>query len=82
MLGMISCKEATLLVQKKEERKLSFGETVKLRIHNMLCGICSLFEKQSNYIAHHAGRLTEETPGDAKMSDAGRDSLKQRLKEK
>ncbi len=61
---MINCKEATLLMAKKEEGKLSFKERMMLSIHTSMCSICRKFEQQTSKIAleskhiHGAGVLT------------------------
>lgn len=48
---MITCKEATLYISKKEEHKLSIAERVKLFMHLLICEFCKLFYKQSRYLA-------------------------------
>jgi hypothetical protein len=44
---MISCKEATFLMAKKEEGKLTFVGGIKLPIHTSMCSLCKKFEKQA-----------------------------------
>ena len=44
---MISCKEATFLMGKKEEGRLSFIEKMKLSVHTSMCSLCRKFEKQT-----------------------------------
>ncbi len=50
----ITCKEATLLLCKKEQNALSFFEMIKLRLHMGICSMCRLFEKQSLFIKINA----------------------------
>ena len=47
---IISCKKATLLVEKKEQDKISFKESVQLKIHLWICKACKIYEKQSKVI--------------------------------
>ena len=47
---LITCKEATLYIEKKEERAISFSERIKLAVHLMICEFCRIFEKQNKFI--------------------------------
>lgn len=53
-----SCKKATWLVSKKEERKLTWLESIKLRSHLSICSLCRKFESQTAFIA----RMAKEFP--------------------
>ncbi|MCB0697259.1 MAG: hypothetical protein KDC07_07835 [Chitinophagaceae bacterium] len=57
MIGMISCKEATYLVSKKEQGKITIAERIRLSLHLMICKFCKRFEKQNKIITEHAKRL-------------------------
>jgi hypothetical protein len=46
----ISCKEATKLILKKEESKLSVWNRLQLYIHLLYCSFCNAFKKQNNWI--------------------------------
>lgn len=48
---MISCKKASFLISKSEERKLTLGERMHLAMHLSMCKFCKAFEKQSAYIS-------------------------------
>jgi predicted anti-sigma-YlaC factor YlaD len=64
---MISCKKASFLIAKKEERKLTFGEHIHLTMHLSMCEFCKAFEKQSAYISKQAKNFlssAELTPED------------------
>ncbi len=54
---MISCKEATEFILKKEEGKLSFRQRVQLWQHLGICGLCKLFAKQNKMITRAAKNL-------------------------
>jgi hypothetical protein len=43
---MLSCKEATRLLSQAQDRHLSYGERIKLRLHLMACVACSRFSRQ------------------------------------
>lgn len=47
-----NCRQATLLIIKRSEHKLTRGERLKLFIHLLLCDPCRQFEKQSEMIDH------------------------------
>ncbi|MDP3666998.1 MAG: hypothetical protein Q8R50_09990 [Sediminibacterium sp.] len=65
---MVNCKEATYLMGKKEEGKLSIVERVKLSMHTSMCVFCKKFEKQTNKIAEESIhiRADEDLPLQAK----------------
>jgi hypothetical protein len=52
----ISCKEAVDFMLKKEERKLSFRDQLKLWRHLLICNLCAIFLKQNNLINSAAKR--------------------------
>lgn len=54
MLGMISCKEASLLSAKNEDGKLTLGEKFRLRLHIMICKVCQVVQKQNKFVIDHA----------------------------
>ena len=47
---MISCKQASELVLKKGESKISFRQQLQLWFHLGLCSFCRLFKKQNGMI--------------------------------
>ncbi len=46
----LSCHKSTELIEKKIERKLSFFEEIRLKMHLSMCKACSSFRKQSKFI--------------------------------
>ena len=51
MLGhLISCKEASRLVSRREEAPLSFGQRILLRLHLSICIACTRFERQVHFL--------------------------------
>ncbi len=47
---MITCKDATHLISKKEEKKLSAKQNIKLLLHLFLCKVCNFFFKQNKVL--------------------------------
>ncbi|MCF8224752.1 MAG: hypothetical protein K9J30_02610 [Bacteroidales bacterium] len=46
----LSCLKATELIEKKMHFQLSTKERVQLKMHKMMCGACSSYEKQSVFL--------------------------------
>lgn len=44
---MLSCRNATELIEKKLLIKLSFKENIQLQLHKSMCSACTAYEKQS-----------------------------------
>lgn len=72
---MISCKKATLLVSKKEEKRLSWLEKWQLRAHMALCSVCRRFEEQSSFI----GRMARQIHVHETLPDASKEKMQQVL---
>lgn len=49
-MGMYSCKIATEMVEKKGVVGLTFGESIKLKLHLSICSACKTYKKQSELI--------------------------------
>lgn len=47
---LLSCKEATFLVEKQMESSLTFMEKFRLNIHLKLCKVCIAYQHQSETI--------------------------------
>ena len=59
---MITCKDATQLVVKKNHEVLNMWDRMRLLMHLSMCRFCSLFEKQNRIIDEHAAKLDEISP--------------------
>lgn len=69
---MISCKEATELIEKRAVTKLSIIERVQLLSHTGMCSICTQFEKISRFLdlkLAEKDSLKEEKLPDSVKSD-------------
>ena len=51
---MLNCHDATFLMSQRRERKLSFSELMKLRLHVGMCSGCAKFEHQLPQLAEAA----------------------------
>ncbi len=60
-----NCKQATLLIEKKQIKKLSFRETMELRIHLIGCSMCRLYKKQSQVINTMVHQLFHDSQSQA-----------------
>ena len=47
---MLSCEDATLLITKKSEEKLSIKKRMQLSIHLMSCKLCSTYASDTEVI--------------------------------
>lgn len=83
---MLSCKEVSHLVSESLDRKLSFWQRIQVRLHLLMCGLCSRFRKQTLFLRDAARHYlmaveadTEDTasPG---LSPEARDRIKRSLK--
>ena len=54
----ISCRKASYLVSKKEDGQTSRLENIQLHIHKKICTGCTLFARQSAFIARQAATST------------------------
>lgn len=43
---MMNCHDATFLLSQGRDRKLTFSERMKLRLHTGMCSSCAEFERQ------------------------------------
>ena len=54
---MLTCKEVSRLVSQGLDRRLGFGERVRLRIHLAICDGCANFKKQTVFLREAVCRL-------------------------
>ncbi|MBE0488089.1 MAG: zf-HC2 domain-containing protein [Halomonas sp.] len=64
---MMMCKEATRLMSLKQDRRLTFQESMSLRFHLTMCDACRQCDRQFSLL-HRAGKRFEDElekmPGD------------------
>jgi hypothetical protein len=54
---IISCKEASRLLSQGQDRELSLGERVRLRVHLAICRGCRAFGAQIAFLRRAVRRL-------------------------
>ncbi len=68
---MLSCKETSELIIKKDTEELKFYDRMRLMMHLSMCKFCSLFEKQNDFINSNIKALDDnvvkEFPEDSKV---------------
>ena len=74
----ITCKNATYLISKKEDRKIGLMERIKLQLHLSICSACKLFENQSWFIKFNAQHSHEHTT--ASLSSEAKEKIEIALK--
>ena len=47
---MLTCKNATKLISKSQERPLALKERISLRFHLLICSGCKNYDKQMKFI--------------------------------
>ena len=57
-----TCKEVAAIVIAREDRALTFGDRVALRLHMLACDTCPVFERQVATMRRALARW--RTPGD------------------
>ncbi len=73
----ISCKEATYLLSKKEEKKLGFFNRLKLNAHLAICSVCRHFDLQTEFMAKQAPHVH----ADLTLSQEAKDKIQVTLTE-
>lgn len=79
---MIACDEATYLISKQKDDKLSFSEWWKLKMHLLTCKVCRKYEKDiealDGYFKNYNSHLT---CSHHKLSDEGKSKIKDSIKD-
>ena len=82
------CKTIARLASESNERHLTLGERVKIRLHLLICSWCQRYMGQLGSIRQAASRMNpasvqqaHENDGVRRMPADARDRLKNRLKE-
>ncbi|WP_310449247.1 zf-HC2 domain-containing protein [Sulfuritalea sp.] len=57
---MLSCKEAAQRMSEAQDRNLSLSEKLQLKMHLAMCGGCSNFGKQLDFLRSACKRYTEK----------------------
>jgi len=77
-----NCKQATYLIEKKSIKRLSFRETIELRIHLFGCSFCRLYSKQSRVINDMVQELFRSSMQSGyRLNDDFKKELQQRIED-
>ena len=77
-----NCKQATYLIEKKSVGKITFRESIELRIHLYGCGFCRLFSKQSKMINEMVKELFHGSmQANPKLDDNFKKELQEKIEE-
>lgn len=72
---MLSCRQACLLMAKKEEGKLAALDRMRLRLHTSMCSICKKFDKQTRFILTATAEMERSTALSEEAKDGMRRSI-------
>lgn len=61
---IISCKSASQLISKSLDQRLSFSERLKLRLHLLICDVCTHFKQQLFILQASIKNLLKQTEND------------------
>lgn len=78
---MLSCKEATFLIEKKLNDKLTFREKVQLKIHLVICKHCIAYNKKAIYLHKVLQRFFLKKEAELAEKLPNNETFKQKIKE-
>lgn len=64
-MSLFSCKDTVRLISQSLDRGLSLGQRVAVRLHLLLCPMCSRFRRQLLFLHRAAGEFEEKEADDA-----------------
>jgi hypothetical protein len=73
----LNCKEATLLVEKRQDERIGMVSSLKLNFHFFICKACSAYNKQSTIISQLLKRGFESN-----ANSTDEEALKAQIKSK
>jgi hypothetical protein len=76
-----NCKQATFLIEKKEQGGISFRQEIELRIHLMGCSMCQLYGKQSRMINSMVRQLFKQSQTSYRLNDDFKQQLQNRIED-
>lgn len=74
---MYTCKKATELIEKEASEPLSPLTKVRLKMHLMMCGVCSAYKKQSQLLSFW---IKNKKNANADVVELSEDSKKEMIK--
>lgn len=77
---LLSCKKASELVEKKQDKKISIVESLQLKLHLWICTACAIYEKQSKALETLLRKISS-TPKIEKLSEESKQNIFKKLEE-
>jgi hypothetical protein len=77
-LPIIPCREATRLISQAMERKLTWRESIQLKLHLAVCELCQMFAKQIRGLHELLGSYHPQE--EERLSPESKAQLKEKLK--
>ncbi|MBD3630638.1 hypothetical protein [Cyclobacterium sp.] len=80
-LMLLSCKEATCLIEKQSVFPLTFKEKCRLYVHVKMCVVCNLYRHQSKTIEKALSKwINSEGVSGERLSAAKKDQILEEIK--
>ena len=77
---MLSCKEVARLASESQDRSLRFGERLSMRLHLLLCNMCSRYVNQLKFLKQAcAGAAEQQSGSQAGLTENARQRIRKRL---
>ncbi|MCU0439965.1 MAG: hypothetical protein MUC49_18930 [Raineya sp.] len=77
---LLTCKKATELVEKKQNKRISFVENIQLKLHIWICKACAIYEKQSKIIQSFLHKISSNQ-ATQKLSEESKKKILENLKD-
>ena len=76
---MLRCKEVAQLASERLDRSLSLTEWFSLRLHLLLCAMCTRYVDQLKFLQRACDAADQEQTGEAGLADEARERIRRRL---
>jgi hypothetical protein len=81
---MLSCEEVSRLVSESLDRQLPLGQRLSVRLHLLMCSLCSRFRRQIMFLnravrAFGAAGEADKLPAHVRLSPEARQHIKKLL---
>ena len=77
---MLSCQEVAQLASESQDRSLTLGEWLSLRLHLLRCNMCSRYVNQLKFLKQAcAGAAEQQSGSQARLTEDARQRIRKRL---
>lgn len=77
---LLTCKKAAELVERKQNKRISFKENIQLKLHLWICKACAVYEKQSKIIQNLLQKVVQKSSTE-KLSEESKKKILESLKD-